>query len=117
MVPSLTYPSAATTRYIPHRHRPLPLAGLAPGDHCGAVRLPNAVGRPLLATVPDAHRGNEAPGKKRGYLAHFGNEAIMDVGHSEARYVHRGAPPPRHTAGPCIMTRRAAHREPQKTVT
>ena len=41
----------------------------------------------------------------------------MDVGHSEARYVHRGAPPLRHTAGACIMTSRAAHREPQKTVT
>ena len=42
--------------------------------------------------VSDAHRGNEAPGKMRGYLAHFGTEAIVDVGHSENRDVHRGAP-------------------------
>ena len=55
------------------------------------------------------------------------NEVILPIpamkrlwtfdGHSEARYVYRGAPPLRHTAGPCIITLRAAHCDPQKTVT
>ena len=120
------------TQHGPFSHIPLcrhqevyPTSTSAPSSGRACPRRPlrcsSISGRgwqaPFWPPVPDPHRGNEAPCKERGYPAHFCKRSDYGCWAFGSQVCTLRGTPRGHTAGPCIVSRRAAHREPQKTVT
>ena len=65
MAPSLAYPSAATSRYIHIDIGAFLWQGLPQATIAVQLDWRTRLAGPFWPPVPDAHRGNEAPKKKR----------------------------------------------------